>query len=494
MIELKENIKYFLKNKIFITLLIIVTIMSYGFAITHNGVGVDDLGSNRYVTGPYILSANRWGTWSVYNILRIIEFTPFWLELVTVLIYMATAILSCAIIKTIAKDKISNIAYIIFSFMYISYPVLFEPLKYQPTNLTVALSNMILILMAYFIYNNYFNNNKLKNYIIYGLISSFAIAMYESCVQTYIIFVFMLLFLHFKYVDNEIKFIQIIKLGLAYIAVLIIGMSIYMIIGAAFKMYLKANNLLVENFAYHKTVKSFGIILDKINFFKYFEKIDYILGAFKYLSIVFIISGLYELIRTKKWQYIFFSFMTLLSSLIFFFIFEAVLFRMYYAWAILIAFEAMYIFEVLRNIPVKNIDKFLTFIFMFIIIIQTKETNQKAYENYRIEEMSKNTALVVTNTIMAECEDYKNKPLIYKDVEFINEKESDMIYWGYNSFGEIGTELTKYINHFGYNFENASQEVYDNLDEYTAEDYAKSIKHNNYVSEGEKYIYITINY
>ena len=47
--EYKENIKYFLNNKKYITAIIIVTILSYGFIFTHFTVGIDDLCFDRYL-------------------------------------------------------------------------------------------------------------------------------------------------------------------------------------------------------------------------------------------------------------------------------------------------------------------------------------------------------------------------------------------------------------------------------------------------------------
>lgn len=64
--EYKENIKYFLNNKKYITAIIIITFLSYGFILTHFTVGIDDLCFDRYLNKGYWLAADRWG--SCYNL------------------------------------------------------------------------------------------------------------------------------------------------------------------------------------------------------------------------------------------------------------------------------------------------------------------------------------------------------------------------------------------------------------------------------------------
>ena len=41
--ELKRQIEYFLKNKIYMASLIIAAIAGYGYEITHSSLGIDDV-------------------------------------------------------------------------------------------------------------------------------------------------------------------------------------------------------------------------------------------------------------------------------------------------------------------------------------------------------------------------------------------------------------------------------------------------------------------
>lgn len=502
--ELNKNIKYFVKNTLFMSVLIIVTLLGYGFAITHMSIGIDDLALDKYVDGTYILSQNRWATWLTYNLLGINEYSPFFSELITTLIYFCTAILVSSIIKTITRDKISNISYIIFSCMYISFPILVYPYTYQSTNITVALSNFVLILLVYLIYKNYFVENKKEMYIAYGLISSCAIAMYESCIQTYMGFAIMIILLHLKYVDNKFSFKKIIKLGLIYVVELLIGILGYLLIGFIIKTYLRYTGKITESFAYSKSIfeaeDCLLIIWGKLVWLTKFARAEVFLVVLKYLNIIFIILGIFEGIKNKAVKYFLLNLGIVAVNFIFCFAFEAIVYRMFFSWAVLVGFESLYIYEILTNIKIKNknikyMDKILIIIFAFVIFIQLREMYGKFYKDYTIAEKSKNTAITIGNTIVTECTNYNTKPLVYTNVSLRPglDYETDVLYWAETAFKEDCIELTKYINYFGFNFIMVSQEEYDK-DEEGEKDYEKRIKHNNYVSEGEKYIYVTIDY
>lgn len=111
----KEQVKYFISNKRYMVTMIIVAILSYGFTITHYSIGMDDLCFDRYVHGTYLLSAKRWGTWLLYNVLQINEFTPFWLDAVVVIFMVIIAIVLSAFIRKQYGNKIMEL-YFIFMF------------------------------------------------------------------------------------------------------------------------------------------------------------------------------------------------------------------------------------------------------------------------------------------------------------------------------------------------------------------------------------------
>ena len=146
--EYKDVFISFLKSKTYLYSIIFVAILSYGFTITHSAIGADDLCLDKYIEGTYILSQKRWGTWLLYNVLNITSFTPFWLEAVVVAIMVLIAIIVCTFMKKILKNKVNIWAYVIFSTVFISNPIIFRFFMYQPTNLSVVVSNALIIILV----------------------------------------------------------------------------------------------------------------------------------------------------------------------------------------------------------------------------------------------------------------------------------------------------------------------------------------------------------
>ncbi|MCI8518996.1 MAG: hypothetical protein HFJ51_02570 [Clostridia bacterium] len=246
--EYKKQIKYFIENKKYMLIIILVMILSYGFTITHYSIGVDDLAFDRYVNGTHILSQKRWGTWGLYNLLRITEFTPFWLEAISAIIIVIIAITICVFIKKQYKEKIKLGGYIIFSSILISNPLINQFFIYQSTNLAVAISNLIVIICGIVIYENYFNQNKKWINIISGIILTIPIAMYEACAQTYIVFIFVAMFI--KLTEDNTQNKKVIKYFFISISMLIIGIAIYFITGKIILLLLEKLNKLEVNRAY----------------------------------------------------------------------------------------------------------------------------------------------------------------------------------------------------------------------------------------------------
>ena len=178
----KEIFISFIKNKKYIVSIIFVAILSYGFTITNYSIGVDDLCFDRYVEGTYILSAKRWGTWLLYNVLNITTFSPFWLDFIVATLMCITAIVVCTIIKKIVKDKINIWGYIIFSAIFISNPLISQFFMYQSTNLTVVISNLIAICAATILFENAINikMNTIKEFEEDGVLSNLNELSYNS--------------------------------------------------------------------------------------------------------------------------------------------------------------------------------------------------------------------------------------------------------------------------------------------------------------------------
>ena len=500
--EIFEEVKNFMQNKIFIICLILIAILSFGFGITHISVGIDDLCFDRYVTGTWMLSENRWGTWAIYNLFKIDSFTPFWLEFMTVLIYFVTALVLCAIVKIVSKDKLSDVSYLLLGCGYISFPILSFQFVYQSTNITVALSNLILIIISYLIFSNY-NEKKNKLWLIpYVLLSAFAIACYESCLQTYAVMALINVLLWVRCSEKEIKFKEIAILGLVFIMLITLAIGVYFGVAALVKVYLKSIGELHPNSAYSVTIfdrfkdvgKKVAIIelyRDRYETMIETNKADKFVFVALFGSIVFIICAIVNAIKNKKYHIIWLAILAWGVNLIFPIVFISLLYRIYYSWAVMIGFEFLFIYETINEIEILNkikIDKIVLVLMTFIILLQSKETSNKLYADYRANEETKNRFILIGNTIKSYCSE-SGKPVVYKYKGLTMTSTFD---WSVNVFGDMGAVITQYINYNGFYIQNSGVRWEESL-WMVPDDYENRKIINSYVSEGTHYIYVEIN-
>ena len=495
--DLIVQAKKILQDKTFIVCVIFATLLSFGYGITHVSVGIDDLCFDRYVTGTWMLSANRWGTWAFYNFFKIYSFSPFWLELLTVTIYFITSIILCSAVKNISKDKIDKLAYILLACGYISFPILSFQFVYQSTNITVAFSNLIMSLIAYLIFANFKNKKNKLWLLMYALIGAFSVACYESCLQTYAVCSIIYALLWVLYSEEKPKLLkEILPIGLIYILVFLVSIGLYLGIGKVIKINLEKTGELHKNPAYNVTVfeddESYKTFIQE----RYKEMYqtntnDKFVFIFTWTSISFIICIIIEAIRNKRYNIIWLAFIAIGANFAFALIFVNLLYRIYYSWAIMIGFEYLFIYQTIYNIAFLRklkIDRIALIIVTLIILFQTKETNRYIYDDWRANEEAKNRFIFIGNTIKSYCE-IPGKKVVYKYEGLTMTSTFD---WSVNVFDDMGAVITQYINYNGFYLQNSGLRWEETL-WMAPGDYENRKVINSYVSEGEFFIYVEIN-
>ena len=392
--EYKKQLKYFLTNKKYIIPVIFVAILSYGFAITHYSIGVDDLCFDKYVTGPYILSAGRWGTWTLYNLFRIIEFTPFWLDFIVATFMIIIAVVLCAFLKKEIGDKINTFGYIIFSSLLISNPLINQFYIYQSTDLSIVISNLWIIISAIYIYEKFFSERKTKKivYITTVLLMSIPLSMYESCAQSYLVIMFLGIFI--KLLQGEKDYKKLLKYFCFNIAILIFSIIVYFIIGKIFILVLNILGLTKPDLSLKKIMWTYNkfleeTILDKITILKHFTIDQFKQDFLSYLPVtMFFIFGflaiLVEIINAYKSKNAFKLFILLgmiLSNFILIVLTIMVLYRIQFSWILTTAFLGLYFYCLSRKH--KKLHYVVITILIFIIVLQTKNLNQLFFNDYK---------------------------------------------------------------------------------------------------------------
>lgn len=502
--EYKENIQYFFTKKSYIIPIILLAILCYGFYITNFSLGVDDFSQDRYVTGTYLLSQGRWGNVLLANLLNNTNFVPFWTEFITTILMVFIAILLSAFVKKEIGDIVNKtIYYVLFSGMFISYPLIHHIFLYNFANVITALTTLSIIIVGIIIYENTFNVKNKYIYYILALIMPFIISMYEASCQTYLVFIFITAFINI--VKNNKVDKKIIIYIINCILILVVGIILNIIINTIIKSILTITGKLTIDYS-ARSITWFKYDLQtcfKLLHINIIQKLQmdinqiYYIGLFFILSMITLIISAIQSIGKKIFSYIFINIIIILSNFIINFIQINVIYRTNTSWSLTIAFMVLYILIYFKE---KEIIKNTIIIFISIILLYNSKTLTFAFYNDIIKyEREKNIAYDIANTIVRTCED-PYKPLVYIPCNIgtlqgnsINMDNGwPVIAWGFNAFGERGTEITKFINAHGYNFRIATnQEWEDGYNEF------KKIEDNykdNYIVELEDYIIVKIIY
>lgn len=124
--EMREELFFFLRQKFFVVIVSISAACSYGFAITHESIGVDDTIADLYLNDGLEAFMGRWTVYLVNKLFRIGGFTPFITELGGVLLLLTAVVLFCVLIRRIFGDRIGILGYTAFACTFISFPFISE--------------------------------------------------------------------------------------------------------------------------------------------------------------------------------------------------------------------------------------------------------------------------------------------------------------------------------------------------------------------------------
>ena len=129
-----EDIKDLWKKKSYCLALALTAVLSYGYLITHQTVGIDDTPYAYYFEEGLAAIVGRWVMFVLNKFVSIADFAPFVTELAAVLIFMAGVSVWCALMKRIFGEQIPDVGYLLFSCLFLSNPLLSEVFTYYLHN------------------------------------------------------------------------------------------------------------------------------------------------------------------------------------------------------------------------------------------------------------------------------------------------------------------------------------------------------------------------
>ena len=226
----KKSAIKLLKTPTFIVPLIIVTIASFGYLLTHTAVSVDVLASDRYTDGIELIAQQRLLAPIIDKIFNIMDFYPFLVDFIAVLFLILATILFCSLFDVVSKSKIKTISYTIFSCFFISYPLMMEIFPYTPAGLSIAIG-FCLTALSLIVFYEFLSCKKKKLTILSGICLWGAISLYESFATVYIMGVLAIILIKILFVnDKKEKLRNHILEGIWYIINLVVVIMINSIV------------------------------------------------------------------------------------------------------------------------------------------------------------------------------------------------------------------------------------------------------------------------
>lgn len=474
--QYKEELKKIFNDKWYMISVIITAILGFGYLITHTTIGMDDSSLDRYYSGFYEMNiisiVGRWGSYFLYKLLNITQFTPFWLEMLTVLTIIFTAIIITCFMNKNFKIK-NKLVGIIFSCIYISYSMINEAMIFQPSNFSLIVGNLLAIISVILIYEMLNGKYSKINYIPIIIVLTLGISMYESCCQTFLVallFVMLYDLITKKQTDKEMFKNFFIGIGVLVAGIVLNYIVLY------FLFFLGVPNELDQMMG-EKGINwtEYGLV-EGVSVLTFYIK-HYIIENLFYLPVlefvvclgIGLVFSIYYTIKTRN-LYIFNIFVLSALSNVALAVLQCgpILYRTCTSLGLFVAAVFAFTYFVLsKKKYLKGIGLALA---ILIILWQTRDLNQWFYsENVKYQNDIK-TGYQIAEDIRKEVIDL-TKPLVFVGIPekgFVIDGQRGaqsnglyFVWWGQKAFDDNSYELIKFINSLGYYFRKPTDEQYE---------------------------------
>lgn len=132
--KLWQEVSDIFRQKAYVICVILTAVLSYGFAICHPMIGIDDSAIGRYYTEGVGAVLGRWGFYLINKICPVVDYTPFITDFIGVVFLIIGSALWCVVWQRAIGKKLSTLATTIFSCVMISSPIMSEVFLYYLHN------------------------------------------------------------------------------------------------------------------------------------------------------------------------------------------------------------------------------------------------------------------------------------------------------------------------------------------------------------------------
>lgn len=216
---------YSKRRPIYIILMVVVLFLSYGFYATHYTIHIDQL-VTEYYNGNVMIGAGRWSAPIIHIFTNWMNFAPYWHTLLMAILLFASAMVFGQVFMKASEDKLPDYAVLIFSVIYISYPIINAQLTFPILN--IALAYLLSSIALWIITSN--EKLKIKNVIITLILLIVSVDLYESFAMVFLVGFFGVMLIKNIFVQEKILFKEFFKTALKGVLFLLSAIVIDLII------------------------------------------------------------------------------------------------------------------------------------------------------------------------------------------------------------------------------------------------------------------------
>ncbi|MCM1326010.1 MAG: glucosyltransferase domain-containing protein [Bacteroidales bacterium] len=210
--RLLQEIGWFWRQKIYVGMLCLTAACSYGFAVTHYSIGIDDTAVSLYLEEGLEVVMGRWTVFLVNKLFHLSDFTPFMSELVGVLLLMLGVTLFAVLMRRIFGQGTGIWGYTLFACAFLSNPILSEVyIYYYHDGVDLGYVLTALALLSFMEGMERTGRGKLSAYLGSMVFVWIASGCYESLIILYILGILLIVFLRGAVGKDRLTFSHLAK-------------------------------------------------------------------------------------------------------------------------------------------------------------------------------------------------------------------------------------------------------------------------------------------
>lgn len=219
---------YLTLNKRGVAASVITAALGYGFLITSVSLSTDDTAFDTYFDHGYSLRMGRLVMTLIQRVLDIVEMTPFWTELIAVLLLVIAGWRIVWFLDQKTEKHINEIFSAAFVCIFISYPLINEIFIYSTMAVSIGLGYVVTVCAAEHL-NCFLENGEKKKLVFSIAFLMCAVSLYESFIPVFFCLMLLGMFVEDRY--REIRPSAVIKNSLAAIGTAVVAIMINTVLG-----------------------------------------------------------------------------------------------------------------------------------------------------------------------------------------------------------------------------------------------------------------------